>query len=173
MAFSKQKCNDLFDITEDEMEDMTDSFKKSLEDVFGETQYVKNARISTANSNARQANTAMSATLTQLGISNFDFGYYNDYAVATFGKAEDGVIRVDWSGVDYYPSDESADLISYLGEDFTGYSYVVFNTYTYSVKYALWSEEPIPSEYLYNLSEYEQKEIANAGQVIGCYPLNY
>ncbi len=48
--------------------------------------YVRNARISSANAGAKQVHTAASSALTQLGISNWDWGYT---------EGAEGIIKIE------------------------------------------------------------------------------
>lgn len=66
---------------------------------------------------------------------------------------------------------EERDLADYLGSKFYGYLYAEVEPDMYSVKYALWSEDPIPEEYRHQLTADEQDALAEDGIIIGCYPL--
>lgn len=103
--------------------------------------YVRNARISQANANAKQVHTAVSSALTQLGISNVDLTaddgkklYYVDVA-----NASGNAINVQLTGTATAPTDldKKMDLVSYLGENFNGIGRAYFSPSTYSVALAL------------------------------------
>ena len=147
--------------------------------------YVRNARISSANSGAKQVHTAAASALTQLGIANFDF---SDGGTTTTTPKEgvmkftdagtDGVIKVDWS-TSKYPQDSDVDLAAYLGEEFKGYGIAVFNTGTYSVTYAGYATQGSGWKKIENFSkkadfqaitEGQQKSDAKAGVIYGIYP---
>ena len=101
--------------------------------------YVRNARISQANANAKQFHTAVSSALTQLGISNTSL---------TSAPSGDGLGYIDIGGSDMSIAWGGAssgcsvtttklDLVSYLGDGIDGMARVYFNTATYSVYAAL------------------------------------
>lgn len=165
------KGEDLLDISEQDLSDMMDSVNDSFENLFESSDYAKETKRSEANANAKQIHTASSATLTLLGIASFDFGYSYGDAFLTFNGVTDGMIHVTWGNVDYAPSDETCDMAAYLGEDYSGYAYAVFDPNTYAVKYSLWSEEPIPDKYMHQLTEDEIIQSQKEGSVVGCYPV--
>lgn len=169
----KIKGDDLLNISEDDFSEICDSIAESLEDILGDSEYVMESDVSYANASAKQIHTASASSLTQLGISNFDFGYSDFESYLTFNGVTDGVIKISWGGITNKPSDYNCDLVAYLGEDYEGYAYAVFDPYTYSVKYALWSSEPIPEKYLHQLNEDEIKQSRREGSVVGCYPILY
>lgn len=171
-SIKKIDGKNFLDISEDDLEQMTDSFSDSLKNIFGQTKYVSEEAKSSANFQAKCAHTAISSAVTMLGIYNFDFGVYNNATSASFGAPNsNGVIEIVWDGVSYTPDDDDVDLVSYLGESFDGYAYVVFNPDTYSVQYALWSQDPIPEKYKHRLTEDEIDQSARKGSVVGCYPI--
>ena len=103
--------------------------------------YVRNARISSANANAKQVHTAISSTLTQLGISNYDFGTGTGSTPNTVIVELDGnKIKCTWDTTKK-PTDDKTDVISYLGENFTGKGKAWFNKATYSVSFAAWGSD--------------------------------
>jgi len=112
--------------------------------------YVRNARISSANANAKQVHTAISSALTQLGISNFEF------------------------------TDDDTDpsvTIAISSDNFSGHGKAYFNTATYSVYAAAWGSTTDALEaagdskddYV-NKSEQEQKSDAKDGSIYGIFP---
>ena len=149
--------------------------------------YVRNARISQANANAKQVHTAVSSALTQLGISNVSLTTGNStlYYVE-FGAPANGAISCTWSGPATNPpaSNDKMDLISYLGENFTGFGRAYFLPATYSVSYALYGADSHvvstaaagitrnaqSGAYSCNLGETKQKADAKAGTLYGVYP---
>lgn len=148
--------------------------------------YVRNARISSANSGAKQIHTAASSALTQLGIANWSWddatttkeGYLT--IDTTNNKTEKGVIKVEWAGdVKKTPKDADVDLAAYLGENFEGYGRAFFNPGTYSVNVAVyattsqgWSaiEKKTTSKAVTDITEGQQKSDAKAGNIYGVYP---
>ena len=80
--------------------------------------YVRNARISSANANAKQVHTSVSSALTQLGISNYDFGTGTDTAKSITGiKLNAAKTQIECTfDTTNKPSADAMDLISYLGE---------------------------------------------------------
>lgn len=101
--------------------------------------YVRNARISQANANAKQVHTAMSSALTQLGIANFDLSDNGNKIVDIAMNANGDQIECTWNSVTTTPDNEKTDLISYLGENFTGLGAAYYNSSTYSVSIALYA----------------------------------
>lgn len=139
--------------------------------------YVRNARISSANSGAKQVHTACASAITQLGIANYDFGGDND-AKMSFEAAEDGVIEITWSDVTNEPNDSDVDLAAYLGETFTDYGLAWFNKSTYSVTIAAYATQEasftvvndMAMDALQGVSEGTQKSAAKEGTIYGIYP---
>lgn len=153
--------------------------------------YVRNARISQANANAKQGHQAAASALTQLGISNAQFATattemtFNFTGVTGTGDAAvieiEGINSVTVGGTAVTNIDEAFDLVSYLGETYTGHCCVWFNTGTYSVLAAAWTgaddftgattlTDNIDYETLSGITEAEQKEDARDGVLYGIYP---
>lgn len=145
--------------------------------------YVRNARISSANSGAKQVHTACASALTQLGIANWSWaddtkeGYLT---IDTTAKpTQNGVIQVAWAGVSKTPKDADVDLAAYLGEEFTGYGRAFFNPGTYSVNVAVYAttsqgwgviSKQTTSADVKKITEGQQKSDAKAGNIYGVYP---
>lgn len=146
--------------------------------------YVRNARISSANSGAKQVHTACASALTQLGIANWSWadaaakeGYLT---IDTTAKpTQNGVIQVTWAGVTKTPKDADVDLAAYLGEEFTGYGRAFFNPGTYSVNVAVYAttsqgwgviSKKTTSADVKNITEGQQKSDAKVGNIYGVYP---
>lgn len=111
-----------------------------------------------SNANAKMVHTALSACATQAAIMDVEIN--------------DSEITNNYDGdVDLLFGDYDPELVSYLGDSFKGYYYVYLNTDTYSVYFALWSEQPIPDSYKYQFTEQEQIKLWEDGVRIGCYPL--
>lgn len=143
--------------------------------------YVRNARISSANAGAKQVHTAVSSALTQLGISNWDFGSShddsNDATVSFAGTTS----TLTWTEVDaqHQPSADALDLGSYLGDDFKDNGIAIFNKSTYSVYYAGYATTTagwnVVNEYdtydeMEAVTESQQKSDAKDGNIYGIYP---
>ena len=138
--------------------------------------YVRNARISSANANAKQVHQAISAGLTQASIAGVKFTADDATSSITIGpKCE----------VSSYPANNKSygesdwDLKSYLGENFDGYGYAKFTKSTYAVTHATWCQtEAIEVD---QFTEAQQKATAQGkengisgvtgGLIVGCYPL--
>ena len=134
--------------------------------------YVRNARISSANANAKLIHTSVATALTQMSIAGKTLAGEGE-ADITIGPGVEGSgntaeIKVDGGG------DYDWDMISYLGENFTGAGYAKCTKATYSVKYALWQQldtGSIDENNRAQMKEKDQKDKAKSGTIIGCYPL--
>ncbi len=169
--------------------------------------YVRNARISQANANAKQVHTALSSALTQLGISNAtivgtaasgtgavtnEIGIgVSPYDSATSQIPVTGVSSISVGGANVSDVPATFDLVSYLGESFSGSSLAYINTRTYSVYCATYSAVAITNPHTAGgwpgamagatcahlitdatdgISEADQKSDAKAGNLYGVYP---
>lgn len=146
--------------------------------------YVRNARISSANAGAKQVHTAVSSALTQLGISNWDFGApANTTEAHVIIDASNGgpnaAGALSWNVVTTPPSVTAVDLASYLGDTFGDYGIAVFNPETYSVYaagYATTSSGQAKINTLttqtamQGITESIQKQDAKDGTLYGIYP---
>lgn len=138
--------------------------------------YVRNARISQANANAKQVHTAVSSALTQLGISNYAFDDPETGDPAVQVELEGSKIKCTFTNANN-PGDDGMDLISYLGENFKGIGKAYFNKATYSVYAAAWANNTTDlgkagdnkDDYV-NKTEQEQKSDAKAGNIYGIFP---
>lgn len=148
--------------------------------------YVRNARISQANANAKQVHTALSSALTQLGIADYDLSD-NGYKFVDIEMNADGSqIECDWDQVGTAPGDDKVDLISYLGENFTGVGRVYYNSSTYSVNMAIYATSTDARDaaithvilsatgntagVVNNIDDVTQKSDAKDGKLYGVYP---
>lgn len=137
--------------------------------------YVRNARISSANANAKQVHQAISAGLTQASIAGVKFTGTDTSSITIGPKC----------AVSTYPANNKSygesdwDLKSYLGENFDGYGYAKFTKNTYAVTHATWCQtEAIEVD---QFTEAQQKATAQGktggisgvtdGLIVGCYPL--
>ena len=139
--------------------------------------YVRNARISSANANAKQVHTAVSSVLTQLGIDNYALGGATVKAV-TLDEPSGDVIPASWDSSNV--TDERSDFISYLGENFSGQGRAWFNPSTYSVYAAAWvgKKGDMPADSVImdgtsvKVTSSDQKKAAKEdGIIYGVYPL--
>ncbi|MCH5192884.1 MAG: hypothetical protein J1F11_02910 [Oscillospiraceae bacterium] len=157
---------EFLDITEDELDQLIEDVEADLEAVFMEfaddsalgssmKNYVEKAEKATANANARSINIAIASQITELGINDTEL------------KGD----IVEGKGYTIVIDGQEYDMSDYLSEDFSGYSYAEINPQTYAVKFALWSEDPIPDEYKREFSYDEQQSLADENIFIGCYPL--
>ena len=110
--------------------------------------FVRSARISSANANAKLVNTSLATALTQCSIANGKVsGGADDDVFVTVNESDikdgdDGnkELILDWDGYD-------PDMIDYLGENYTGGSFSVVNPNTFAVRYTLWTgdEDDLPT----------------------------
>ncbi|MCH5194875.1 MAG: type II secretion system protein [Oscillospiraceae bacterium] len=139
--------------------------------------YVRNARISSANANAKQVHTAASSVLTQLGIDNVALG--GKVETITISAAANDVVDAKFSGAGASITNDRSDFISYLGENFNGGGKAWFNPSTYSVYVAAWSSKPgdiVDSEIISGTasqvtSTMQKTWAKTAGKIVGVYPL--
>ena len=130
--------------------------------------YVRNARISSANANAKLVHTSMSAALTQCSIAGGKVTSADEAPIWIDVNADDanadGKIIIEWDGYD-------ANLTTYLGNNYTGFGGAAVVAKQYSVSYALWcNTDDIGTPKQYTSAEQESKA-ENDGVVLGCYPL--
>ncbi len=129
--------------------------------------FVRSARISAANANAKLVNTAVAAALTQCSIANG--------SVSSGTTATEVTVIVSPNALTKTWSNYTADLSNYLGDNYTGCAHAQVNPATFAVNYVLWESDDSGSHLSgYNqLSANEQESIAkDAGFVIGCFPLD-
>lgn len=143
--------------------------------------YVRNARISSANANAKQVHTAVSSALTQLGISNYAFQStetVGKVAIDPYDKSTKKIKAVV-SGTTKGSGDltDTLDLVSYLGESFTGNAVAYFNPATYSVNVAAWASSSTAlakagdsKTAILAKTEQNQKSDAKDGNIYGIFP---
>ena len=149
--------------------------------------YVRNARISSANANAKQVHTALSSALTQLGISNAVFSSSNEMKITADPVGNSNPPQIDIGGISSITVngtavtsiDDAFDLVSYLGEGFSGHAEGYFNTSTYSVFCVGWTAKTAfegdlasvsSSATMMAITEKDQKDDAKDGALYGIYP---
>lgn len=121
--------------------------------------YLRNARLNSANANAKIVHTAMSTALTQCAVAN------DTPAATAFTITATDVVIGD--------NGYTVDMEQYLGNNFTGNGYAEINDATFSVNYALWcgdTSQALPTADG-QLSMAEAEDQAESGTIIGCYPL--
>ncbi len=138
--------------------------------------YVRNARISSANANAKLVHTSVSAALTQCSIAG---GTVSDSPSATGNNAGGNTqnqteinITVNQGQLVQTWGTYKADLENYLGSNYTGFGSARVNTNTYAVEYALWGAkqtECVPGTQL--TAAQQESDAKNSGLIKGCYPL--
>lgn len=153
---------EFLDITEKELDTLLENIGEDFTAVLKETSigsemldYVDKSKIAAANANAKTVHTASMVELTVAAID---------------GDVLSGS-EISASGAEFYFGSRKSDLTDYLGESFSGYAYGEFVPEEYTVEYVIWSEEPIPDDLKRPLSSEEQKELAEQGTYIGCYPV--
>ncbi len=137
--------------------------------------YVRNARISAANGNAKQVHTACSAALTQAGIANKTVSALDasQRRAGPIGKAVSDKIEVQFG------TTTKLDLFDYLGDSYNGTAYCVYKFATYSVEFCVWTAETTSgAAVLTTISGLDapvnattQNSAAKNGELYGCYPL--
>lgn len=148
--------------------------------------YVRNARISSANANAKQVHTALSSALTQLGISNATFTAGTEMNITVDPVPANGtqiqiggITDVKVNGQSVSDLNDAFDLVSYLGDSFSGHAEGYFNDSTYSVFCVGWTAKSSFEGDLASVSsaadmqaitEKDQKDDAKDGALYGIYP---
>ena len=120
--------------------------------------YLRNARLNSANANAKIVHTAVSTALTQCAVAN-------DVA-----SSED--VQVDEDNCTFTGSNGySCDLITYLGTNYSGFGYAKVDTASYATEYALWCGTQSVMNGEQESAASQEEEADNSGTIIGCYPL--
>lgn len=148
--------------------------------------YVRNARISSANANAKQIHTAVSSALTQLGISNYFSSTVTDGKIEISpaeGTGDAAKIPAEVSGLTGASQSKNGDmtaqmdLVSYLGESFKGNAVAYFSPSTYSCYCAAWASNATvlgtagaDKAAILAKTEQTQKADAKAGNIYGIFP---
>lgn len=136
--------------------------------------YVRNARISQANANAKQVHQAFSAALTQLSIAGKNLGTSTDLDIGEpTGAGANAVITVTGLAGASANGTTDFDLISYLGSNFKGKGRAHIQASTFAVDYAFYCADASVAWPATQLDEATQKTNAKtSGTIIGCYPLS-
>ena len=129
--------------------------------------YVRNARISSANANAKLVHTSVSAALTQCSIAGERpvAGGNNAQATEFAVNVKEGSLVKNWG-------DYKADLETYLGNNYTGNGLAYVNSKSFAVSYALWTADKDQTLSATQLDASTQESMAkDDGLIVGCYPL--
>ncbi|MCH5348386.1 MAG: type II secretion system protein [Oscillospiraceae bacterium] len=123
--------------------------------------YVRNARASRLNANARSIYSAA-----QLAITDYNGGLLLLIEPdCVYTGSDDGMAHPDSaSAVD-------CDLTNYLGEKFDGYFAFMTDSGASGCLYAMWSEHPISAADVQQMTEREVKDSVRNGTSVGCHPL--
>ena len=120
--------------------------------------YLRNARISAANADAKLVNTATATALTQVNAAGV---ISSSLPSALTFNGQNGLDKVNVGGKD-------VNFKDYLGANFKGQAYSKISKSDYAVEFSLWSEGSCGTD---QLSSEDQETKAKAGEIIGCYPL--
>ena len=120
--------------------------------------YLRNARLNSANANAKIVHTSVSTALTQCAVAN-------DKASSADVKVNAG--DCTFTGTNGY----SCDLTTYLGTNYTGYGYAKVDIASYATKYAIWCGTDDIQQQTQLSAATQEAEAENTGKIIGCYPL--
>ena len=123
--------------------------------------YVRNARISAANANAKLVHTSVSTALTSMATANKTC---NTTALTIIGNGHDNPTATEIGSTGW--TWEMEDL---LGTNFTGCGYAKINKGAYAVEFATWQGGG--TAYTTSFTDSVQKAMAKSGQVVGIYPV--
>ncbi|MDE7279407.1 MAG: type II secretion system GspH family protein [Oscillospiraceae bacterium] len=121
--------------------------------------YVRNARASRLNANARSVYSAA-----QLAIVDMNVAQVEVLPNCVYIGSSDGIAYPNRSGDEF-------TLLTYLGEDFEGNFLFVTNSEGSGCLYALWSEQPIAVSSSAQLTVEDVKNSVNTSTPKGCHPL--
>ena len=122
--------------------------------------YVKNARASRFNANARSVYSAA-----QLAIVDMNVAQVEVMASCIYTGSSDGIAHPDGG------TGDSFSLLAYLGEDFEGNFLFVTNIDGSGCTYAIWSENVIPASSSAQLTIQDVKDTFQTSSPKGCHPL--
>lgn len=124
--------------------------------------FVRDARISSANSNAHAAYTGVQAWLTKYATQ------YPTAGLTSIAFDETTVATPTISGITL-ATGYSSDLSEYVGTTFKGYAYCDMDPSGSAVEFATWRADAAPLTT--QSTSAEQETAAKAGNVEGCHPL--
>ena len=123
--------------------------------------YLRNARISAANADAKLVNTAVATALTQANAAGVTSSVLN--------SATSGAVTINAGGLTTTWGTYSIDFEDYLGKNYKGFSYTKIDTNAFAPEFSLWSDDNNCGNA--QLSSSVQEANAKTGKIIGCYPL--
>lgn len=144
--------------------------------------YVRNSRITSANSNAKQVYNACASALTEASIGGKTVatgGGENAKTVVTsaIGAAKDGKIEVTFGS-----KGTKLDLYEYLGESYNGVGYCVYNPTAYAVVFTTWAQtteqyqnsswKTISANTKVPTADEQKAEVKKSGGIVGFHPLS-
>lgn len=121
--------------------------------------YIKHARATRLNSNARSVYSAA-----QLAIVDVNVAQGTVDANCIYRGGSDGIAYPDSGGKEF-------TLINYLGDSYNGNFVFMTNAEGSGCVYALWSEDSIPASGSAQMTLDEVKATVNTRPAIGCHPL--
>lgn len=151
--------------------------------------WIRDSKITKANSNAQLVYTAAQDYLTQLEIKNTPI---SGLSVGSIYCASDSNASSEFTGTNAVPAGENTSVYGIidgcsaenfgktLGDSFEGTWYVTFNRDTYTVRNVWWTEIPqgqtstaLSSASMYVYATYAEQEVAyrSTGKIIGQFPI--
>lgn len=125
--------------------------------------YLRTARISSANANAKMVNTAVATALTQSSVAGvLGSEISNPVKVGTVSGLS---MSVDFGTSPKY----TCNFKDYLGNNYKGWSYTDVDGNAFAVNWTLWAEADAALST--QLSAADQESYASSGKIVGCYPL--
>lgn len=145
--------------------------------------YVRNSRITSANSNAKQVYNACASALTEASIGGKTVagtgGTENAKKVVTSAieAAKGGKIEVTFGS-----KGTKLDLYEYLGESYNGVGYCVYNPTAYAVVFTTWAQtteqyqnsswKTISADTKVPTADEQKAEVKKSGGIVGFHPLS-
>ncbi|MCM1022598.1 MAG: prepilin-type N-terminal cleavage/methylation domain-containing protein [Prevotella sp.] len=121
--------------------------------------YIKHARATRLNTNARSVYSAA-----QLAIVDVNIAQGTVLANCLYRGSDDGLAYPDGGGDEF-------TLINYLGDNYSGNFAFMTNSEGSGCVYALWSEDTIPAA-APQMSLDDVKASVNTSPAVGCHPLS-
>lgn len=118
--------------------------------------YLRTARISAANANAKLVSTSIQTVLTAANASGET-------------SCSNSSWTINGSGQTITIGSYSASMDDYLGANFKGIGDAQVNATSWSVEFAVWREDAAPA--VTQLTSAQQEAAAKSGAITGCYPL--
>lgn len=129
--------------------------------------YLRNARISAANADAKLVNTAVATALTQANAAGVSAGQLS----ASVGSKVEIIAS---TGMTATWGSYQVDFVDYLGKNYKGYSYTQVDANAFAPDWSLWVDDTtFPTGVTKTqLTASSQESYAKAGKIVGCYPLS-